>query len=118
MTGKKYDEGKIRAGLVLGDFAAALEAVSLVGTFGAQKYSDSNWLMVDNAQERYDDAMLRHWLEDKISTTSGKGSGYDSESGILHIAHVAWNALAVLELELRSDSRLLKRIPNDECSSR
>ena len=103
MTGKKHDQGKVRAGLVLGDFARALWAVSLVGTFGAEKYAESNWLKVENAKKRYDDAMIRHWLQDKYGQT------FDDESEILHLAHVAWNALAILELELRDGGCLTKR---------
>lgn len=91
--GVKYDAGKIRAGLVLGDFSRALEVVARVGTDGAAKYSDSGWLEV--AQERYTDAMLRHWL------LEAQGHSRDPESGSLHAAHVAWNALARLELQLR-----------------
>lgn len=92
--GNKYDQGKHRAGLVLGGFANALIEVSKVGTFGAEKYSEDGWLYVDNAQERYTDAMLRHHLDD------ARGEALDKESGLLHAAHRAWNALAVLELML------------------
>jgi len=60
--GAKLDAGKTRAGLVLGDFARALEQVSRVGTFGAQKYTDHGWLSVPGGVGRYTDAMLRHWL--------------------------------------------------------
>jgi len=93
--GRKEDAGKIRAGLVLGDFALALEAVARVGTDGAVKYADSNWLAVPEGKARYTDAMLRHWL-------AGCREERDPESKSLHAAHVAWNALARLELLLRA----------------
>lgn len=93
--GAKLDAGKARAGLVLGDFARALQQVSLVGTFGAQKYTDHGWLTVPAGVERYTDAMLRHWLAEHYSAP------HDSQTGLLHAAHLAWNALARLELMLR-----------------
>lgn len=93
--GAKLDAGKPRAGLVLGDFARALLAVSIVGTYGATKYTDSGWAHVANGHARYTDAMLRHWLAEASGETR-------DPSGLRHSAQVAWNALARLELELRA----------------
>lgn len=92
--GVKYDAGKPRYGLVLGGFPRALERVVQVGTFGANKYSDDGWLSVDDGHARYTDAMLRHHFAE------AGGEELDGESGMLHAAHRAWNALAVLELKL------------------
>lgn len=97
--GAKLDAGKTRAGLVLGDFARALEQVSRVGTFGAQKYTDHGWLSVPQGQQRYTDAMLRHWLAEHY------GPARDDQTGLLHAAHLAWNALARLELMLRAQEQ-------------
>lgn len=97
MKGVKYDDGKIRAGLVLGDFARALSAVARVGTFGADKYTDRGWLEVSQARERYTDAMLRHYL------LEASGIETDSDSKLHHDAHLAWNALARLDLRLRGE---------------
>ena len=94
-TGSKADAGKNRLGLVLGDFSRALQAVGWVGTFGAAKYTDSGWTEVERGQERYHDAELRHWLQEAA------GEQIDKDSGLLHAAHRAWNALVVLELKLR-----------------
>lgn len=106
MSGKKYDEDKPITGTILQDFGNALNAVALVGTFGAQKYSKSNWLKVDNGIERYTDAMARHFI---IETNEE----YDEESGLLHAAHTAWNALARLELILRSGSSITTFEPEE-----
>lgn len=95
-AGAKLDAGKLRAGLVLGDFSRALTEVCAVGTFGANKYTPHGWLSVPNAPQRYTDAMMRHWLKDQA------GEAYDPDSGLPHMAHFAWNALALLELALRS----------------
>lgn len=91
--GAKLDSGKIKAGL-LADFAYALSSVAEVGTFGANKYSRGGWQHVDNAVERYTDAMWRHLLK-------ARHEPIDPDSGLPHIAHAAWNILAVMELEAR-----------------
>jgi dATP/dGTP diphosphohydrolase len=96
-AGAKLDAGKIRADLVLGGFSRALKEVAKVGTFGANKYSPNGWKSVPNGRERYSDAMLRHWLDES------RGEAVDRESGILHAAHLAWNALARLELMIQEE---------------
>lgn len=93
--GVKHDQGKPMAGLMLTDFSRALEAVASVTTFGAGKYSPSGWLAVPEAERRYTDALCRHLLADL------RGEATDAESGQPHLAHAAWNALAVLGLRLR-----------------
>lgn len=100
--GAKLDQGKVRPGLVLGGFARALWAVSEVGSFGAVKYTENGWVEVPNGQARYDDAGMRHWLKDKM------GERVDNDSKLIHLAHDAWNALAVLDLELRKAERVSK----------
>lgn len=91
--GAKLDAGKVMAG-VLADFPRALKEVAAVGTFGAKKYSRGGWQSVPNGVERYTDAFWRHLLEEGIDPV-------DTDSGLLHAAHVAWNALARLELMIR-----------------
>ena len=93
--GAKLDSGKIRLGLVMFGFARALQAVGEVGTYGAGKYSDNGWMSVPDGERRYTDAMLRHLMNE------ARGEEVDAESGLRHAAHVAWGALARLELALR-----------------
>ena len=95
-SGMKYDGGKLLANILFQDFPNALKAVLEIGTFGARKYARNSWLTVPDAQTRYADALVRHQIE------IGRGVMYDEESDLLHAAHFAWNALAVLELMLRS----------------
>lgn len=92
--GMKHDAGKARAGLMIEDFPRALAAVSHVVTFGAEKYAPHSWKTVSDARARYYDAFLRHILAE------ASGEMNDPESGLPHAAHVAWNALALLELHL------------------
>ena len=97
--GTKDDMDKNRLGLVLGYFARALWHVGLVGSYGANKYTDNGWIYVTNGFSRYSDAGLRHYLRRMMGET------YDEESKLLHLAHEAWNALAVLELYLRKQEK-------------
>lgn len=96
--GRKYDQDKPNVDLVLGDFSEALLAVSEVGTLGAAKYDDHNWLKVEKGINRYSSAMLRHYLQ-------SKQENYDNDSDCLHLAHMAWNALAVLQLRLLENNK-------------
>ena len=91
--GAKLDAHKIKAG-VLGDFGRALEAVAQVGTFGITKYARGSWQHVPDGVERYSDALWRHLLQENKEHI-------DADSGLPHEFHVAWNALARLELLLR-----------------
>ena len=89
--GMKFDEGKPIAGALLEDFPRALKGVAEVSTFGANKYVRGSWKGVPDASQRYSDALMRHLLELNITPT-------DDESGLHHLKHIAWNALAILEL--------------------
>lgn len=92
--GAKLDAGKNRLGLVLGGFSRALEQVGRVGTFGAEKYAPHGWVHVDNGFDRYTDAMYRHLMAEATQLRDG-------QTGLMHAAHAAWNALARLDLMLR-----------------
>ena len=92
--GAKLDSGKQLAGVLL-DFSRALEAVVDVGTFGANKYSRGGWQSVPDGESRYMDALMRHLLKMQREEL-------DPDSGLEHLAHLAWNCLAVLELKRRA----------------
>ena len=87
--GAKLDSGKVRPALVIQGFRKALLAISEVGTFGAAKYTDDGWKSVPDGRKRYEDALYRHLLAE----------GVDEQSGLPHLAHAAWNLLAMMELE-------------------
>lgn len=97
--GAKLDSGKNRLGLVTTGFARALAQVGLVGTYGANKYTDNGWVDVPNGVERYTDALHRHL------NMEAQGQACDSDTNLLHAAHAAWNALARLDLMLRQRSQ-------------
>lgn len=91
-AGAKLDAGKQMPMLVLGGFATALEKVTEIGTFGANKYSPDGWKSVKNGRFRYFQAFGRHIL-------ASFREELDPDSGLPHLAHAAWNLLAVLEFD-------------------
>lgn len=95
VPGAKDDKTKPMAGVLL-DFSRALQSVVDVGTYGAKKYTRTGWATVPEGSQRYLDAMMRHLLAMDVDP-----DGLDKETGLPHLAHVAWNALAVLELQAR-----------------
>lgn len=80
----KRDEGKIRPSLLLPGFIKEMAAAM---TYGANKYEPWSWYKVDNAVERYKDALLRHFL------SWSEGQEKDKESGLNHLAHLACCAM-------------------------
>lgn len=92
--GAKLDAGKVEVSLIFDDMPRALLAVAEIGTYGRHKYSKGGWKHVESGIERYTNAMDRHRLKETIETV-------DQETEMLHAAHLAWNALARLELMLR-----------------
>ncbi len=70
-------------------------AVAEVSEFGARKYTWNGWESVPDGAARYGDAEVRHICK---AVVEGER---DSDSGLLHAAHEAWNSLARLELILK-----------------
>lgn len=95
-TGKKYDNGKPMVGTLTDVFSRALMVVGACIEYGTHKYPDpKNWQLVDNGIKRYRDAMMRHLLK------YNAGIDKDEETKLPHLAHMAWNALAILELYMQ-----------------
>lgn len=96
----KYDGGKspIFRGAI-DYFPRAISEVAAVSAFGASKYAWKGWESVPDGYNRYSDAMVRHL------TYEGQGEVLDSDSGLVHAAHTAWNALARLELLLKERAK-------------
>lgn len=94
--GAKLDAGKspIMRG-VINYFPRALAKVADVSDLGARKYTWGGWEAVPDGFQRYSDAMGRHMVGESVD------GPVDPQTGLLHAAQVAWNALARLELLLR-----------------
>ena len=87
--GTKFDAGKPRLGEMIMDFRKPLLGVIKVWEFGANKYAKSNWKKVENGEERYTNALARHFAAEMDEVV-------DAETKLHHAIHVAWNALARL----------------------
>lgn len=91
--GLKFDGDKPRWTLMMQGLAYALAQVVQVLTFGARKYQAHSWRKVENAPERYRDALYRHLAAYEA------GEVNDPESGLPHLSHVTTNAMFLLELD-------------------
>lgn len=114
--GAKVDAGKNRVALMENGFVNALEAVALVTTAGAEKYTDYGFLDVEEGMSRYADAAGRHRLKHAKAMQVGD-SIHDVEkggTGCLHKAQEAWNVLAELELMLRQNPKVVRRMKLSE----
>jgi hypothetical protein len=92
MEGKKYDGEKPRMYLLP---PKALTEVAKVLTFGANKYDEHNWKKLDNLQNRYTGAALRHIFAHM------DGEELDPETGLDHLAHALCCLLFKLEAKLQ-----------------
>lgn len=96
--GTKYDQDKLQYSLIP---PYALEQIAKNLTVGLKKYKErNNWKKVQDAEQRYLDALYRH-LE-----AHRRGELYDTDSSVpdmLHMAAVAVNAMFLLEFMLDSE---------------
>lgn len=67
-----------------------IEDLVKVYTAGAKKYAPNNWQKLDNGYQRYKAALFRHLLAYE------KGERIDPDTKCMHLAQVAWNAVAML----------------------
>ena len=94
MKDYKYDKDKVRMDLLPFD---CLTEIAKVLTHGAKKYKDNSWKTVKNGERRYLGALLRH------IDAMERGKKIDPESGLLHAAHMACNAIFLLWFELHKE---------------
>lgn len=93
MEAKHSDEGKIGLQYVLA--MTGLNEVAKVGDFGAKKYGQWNymsgmpWMKLLGSCSRHLASVIR-------------GEDRDKESGLPHLAHLAYNALMLLEYYLNT----------------
>lgn len=107
--GTKYDQGKLQYTLVP---PYALQEVARNLTEGLKKYKErNNWQKVEGAEQRYMDALMRHFEAIR------RGEIYDVDSSdptISHMSAVAVNAMFLLEFmynpELQKDLALPKSL--------
>lgn len=85
--GIKYDEHKPRWSLLP---LKAVEEIVKVLTFGATKYEENSWQNLEDFNDRYFSALIRHL------TKWQSGENYDDESGLHHLSHAACNIIFLI----------------------
>lgn len=80
--GKKFDTGKDRWDLLP---MGPVEDVVKILTFGAKKYGPNNWQQLEDAENRYYAAAMRHLAAWR------RGEKIDPESTLPHLAHAMTN---------------------------
>lgn len=93
-SGLKFDTAKARFDLVDPRFE---EEVAKILTYGAAKYDDNNWQLLENGTDRYYAALRRHlnaWW---------KGEKMDPESGSRHLSHCATCLMFLMWLEMKDE---------------
>lgn len=70
-----------------------IEDIVRVYHAGAKKYGPNRWQNLEDGFERYRAAAARHLMEYL------KGERVDADTGCLHLAQYAWNAIAMLYLD-------------------
>lgn len=91
MTGVKYDKDKARWDLL--PWREVAEVVAVL-THGAKKYADDNWKSVEDSEDRYFAAAMRHL------TAWWEGDCYDPESKQHHLAHAVCCLLFLMWFDL------------------
>jgi hypothetical protein len=89
-TAARFNEGKVRHDLMP---PVSLDEIAKVYTYGTLKYSDDNWWKAFRWRKDTYGCIQRHlnkWI---------RGEKKDDESGLHHLAHAAWNCIALMEFE-------------------
>lgn len=100
---KKADAGKDRWELLP---INQIQKVVKVLTDGAKRYGDNGWRSVDNPQERFYAAMMRHLYAWRT------GDKIDKESGFNHMIHVICNAIFLAEFDESNENAFSKMVDN------
>jgi hypothetical protein len=88
---------KVPVGDMLVDFRLALIEVARVTALGNAKYGEpGSWRSVPDFERVYFNAKARHAISALVEPE-------DEESGLPHLAHEAWNALALLQHRLEAE---------------
>jgi len=89
-TAGRFNTDKVRYDLVA---PWAMDQIAKVYTYGTIKYDDDNWWKGLKWKKDVLGCVFRHvwkWV---------RGEKYDDESGLHHLAHAAWNCMALMEYE-------------------
>lgn len=96
--GIKFDATKLRYDLLP---AVAIDQLMTVMTFGAVKYGPDNWRKVDEAEDRYFAAAMRHLMAFQAARKRGNhAERFDPETGLSHLSHALTCLAFLTELEV------------------
>lgn len=95
--GIKYDQGKLDWSLLPWE---VLETAVVRFTVGKQKYAAWSWTLVDHGKERYESALMRHFMEYK------RGNRWDEDPNFkdypsTHLQAALWNMICLVYYELQ-----------------
>lgn len=99
--GARFSSGKNRFDLVP---PWSMDQIAQVYTYGTRKYDDDNWWKGLRWKRDVLGCIFRHvwkWV---------RGEKWDDESGLHHLAHAAWNCIALMEYE-RNNVGIDDRVP-------
>jgi Domain of unknown function (DUF5664) len=111
VLGRKDDTGKLDVTLFFDDLPHAIEAVTEVLQWAITKkqpapYERGSWQHVTDFQRRYRGACLRHQLNAAKAVKQGAAASFDQaidhETGLLELAHIATDAMFMLEKAIRA----------------
>jgi hypothetical protein len=91
LVGVRFDHGKVRHDLIPPEWD---EVLAMILTLGAEKYAPRNWEK-GMSYSRMIGSLKRH------TNAYLSGEFLDTETGLPHLGHAAWNALALMSYHLR-----------------
>ncbi|HMS90637.1 MAG TPA: DUF5664 domain-containing protein [Candidatus Absconditabacterales bacterium] len=92
--GIKFDKGKSNVELIPGE---VLLKVGIILGFGKEKYGKNSWQNLDNFEDRYLGAALRHIYQHQ------SGEIFDSESGQTHLGHALTNLIFLVYKQIQDE---------------
>lgn len=96
--------GKVRMELFDSGFPNAVYEIAKVMTWANENkgYKDNDWKTIPDAENAFKGAAARHRVKQNMQRSFGEDllNCADEESNITHLAHEAFNVLALLELAL------------------
>lgn len=109
IIGTKNDTGK-RQWWFIKLFVNQFQEVIDILDMGNKKYpcvTGDNWKYVENAEERYQNAIMRHLVDGYFA-----GESTDSESGKHHLSHVITNCLFLIWLDKQKKEKGIENAGN------
>jgi len=96
-----YNEQKLHPATFYGKNYEAIMSICAVGSFGAKKYAENNWMGLQDGEKRTLNAAMRHimaYMSGEINNHEEfEKDGVKYTCDLPHLAHAAWELLACIE---------------------